>query len=122
MARHEFIDSIGRWTTITPWDASASNSYFPLTLTLQDFFLVVCSWDGVLGEASNIWPPNVSQFIVLEIVLAWDAWPSRVPTIASLMTSFSCNIKKPKILCHTFLVCDDAFHLGCLVPQDLEWI
>jgi hypothetical protein len=25
--------------------------------------------------------------------------------------------KKTKILCHTFLVCDDACQLGCLVPK-----
>jgi hypothetical protein len=32
--------------------------------------------------------PMSSQSVVLEIVPTWDAWPSRVPTIASLMTPF----------------------------------
>jgi hypothetical protein len=33
------------------------------------------------------------QFIVLEIVLAWDAYPSRVPKITSLMTHFLASEK-----------------------------
>ena len=32
--------------------------------------------------------PMSSQSVVMEIVLAWDAWPSILPTIASIVTHF----------------------------------
>jgi hypothetical protein len=36
-----FTTAIGHWTNTTPWDASENKSFFPFTLTLQDFLLVV---------------------------------------------------------------------------------
>jgi hypothetical protein len=66
--------------------------------------------------------PMSSQSIVLEIVPAWVAWPSRVPTIASLMTPFLATKTNQRYYAIPFLVCDDACQLGCLVPQELEWI
>jgi hypothetical protein len=53
-------------------------------------FLLGCP---VLGMEFWVKPPTFglpmsSQFAVLAIVLAWAAWPYRVPTITSLMTHF----------------------------------
>jgi len=36
-----FVVAIGHWTIVTPWVASARNASLPLTLSLQDLFLVV---------------------------------------------------------------------------------
>jgi hypothetical protein len=62
---------------------------FPLDLD-SPRFLLGCS---VLGMELWVKPPTFglpmsSQSAVLAIVLAWVTWPSRVPTITSLMTHF----------------------------------
>jgi hypothetical protein len=84
-----FVVAIGHWTTTFSLGCKCKQLLFPLDLD-SPRFLLGCS---VLGMEFWVKPPTFglpmsSQSAVLAIVPAWVAWPSRVPTITSLMTHF----------------------------------